>query len=92
MPGKFVSLGILNIESHVPSLNISRFYIQAKTHPCYLVVMEGIDTLRDWDDRTFWTEVQHAFAASQESDELRAEKELWDSTLSDGFRAALDQN
>ena len=54
--------------------------------------MEGIDTLRDWDDRTFWTEVRHAFAASQESDELRAEKELWDSTLSDGFRAALDQN
>jgi hypothetical protein len=39
----------------------------------------------------FWTEVQQAFAASPESEDLRAERELWESTVADGFKAALDK-
>ncbi len=43
------------------------------------------EALRDLEDRMFWSEVQQAFAASPESDDLRAERELWDSTVSDGL-------
>jgi predicted transcriptional regulator len=49
------------------------------------------EALRDWEDRIFWTEVQQSFAASPESDGLRAERELWDSTVSDGLPAAPRQ-
>jgi hypothetical protein len=48
--------------------------------------MESIaDAHREWDDPMFWTEVRRAFAASPESAELCVERELWDSTVSDGF-------
>ena len=43
------------------------------------------EALRDWEERTFWADVQRAFAAGPEADELRAERELWDRTASDGF-------
>jgi predicted transcriptional regulator len=43
------------------------------------------EALHDWEDRMFWTEVQQSFAASAESAELRAERELWDSTVPDGL-------
>jgi hypothetical protein len=33
----------------------------------------------------FWVAVQEAFAASPESDELRAERALWNSTIRDGL-------
>ena len=37
------------------------------------------------EDRMFWDEVQSAFAAVPESDELRAERELWEGTVQDGL-------
>jgi predicted transcriptional regulator len=46
------------------------------------------EALRDLEDRLFWTDVRQAFAAGPESEELRAETELWESTVADGFRAA----
>jgi predicted DNA-binding protein len=49
------------------------------------------EALRDWEDRMFWTEVQQAFAAGPESDELRIERELWDRTVSDGLAPAESQ-
>ena len=42
------------------------------------------EALRDWEDRMFWAEVQQAFVNPQ-PDEFRAERELWDRTVSDGF-------
>jgi predicted transcriptional regulator len=42
------------------------------------------EALRHWEDRMFWDEVQAAFAAP-ESDELRAERELWECTVGDGL-------
>lgn len=45
------------------------------------------EALRDLEDRLFWTEVRQAFAAGPESEELRAETEVWESTVADGFRA-----
>lgn len=41
------------------------------------------EALRAWEDRTFWADVQQAFA-TPESSELRAEHKLWDS-LTDGI-------
>jgi hypothetical protein len=46
------------------------------------------EALRDWEDRMFWTDVQLAFAAAPESDELRAERKLWERTVSDGLSLA----
>ena len=43
------------------------------------------EALRDWEDRMFWAEVQQAFAAMPESDDLRSERELWDRTVADGL-------
>ena len=43
------------------------------------------EALRDWDDRIFWAEVQSAFAAAPESEELRRERQLWENTAADGF-------
>lgn len=43
------------------------------------------EALRDWEDRVFWAEVHSAFAAP-ESEELRVERELWDSTVGDGLK------
>lgn len=40
--------------------------------------------LRELGERMFWQEVQDAFA-KPESDEMRAERALWDLTASDGF-------
>jgi len=40
------------------------------------------------EDRKFWIEVQHAFATNPGSDDLRAERELWDRTVADGLAAA----
>jgi hypothetical protein len=37
------------------------------------------------EDSSFWAEIQQAFAATPESNELRTECELWDCTVSDGF-------
>jgi hypothetical protein len=42
------------------------------------------EALRQWEDRTFWAEVQSAFAGP-EPDELRAERELWETTVKDGL-------
>ena len=42
------------------------------------------EALRDWEDRVFWAEVQSAFSRP-ESDELRRERELWESTVADGL-------
>jgi predicted transcriptional regulator len=44
------------------------------------------EALRDWEDRMFWTEVQQAFAAP-ESHEMRAERDLWDRTVTDGLNS-----
>jgi predicted transcriptional regulator len=44
------------------------------------------EALRDWEDRIFWTEVQAAFAALHEPDELGAETDLWESTVGDGLK------
>jgi hypothetical protein len=41
--------------------------------------------INKWKDWMFWVEVQSAFANSPETDEFRAETELWDSTVADGF-------
>jgi predicted transcriptional regulator len=41
------------------------------------------DALQLLEERVFWTEVQESFA-SGEPEEIRAERELWDSTASDG--------
>jgi hypothetical protein len=49
------------------------------------------EALRGWDDKMFWTEVQQAFAASPESEELRTERELWDRTVSDGLAPVESQ-
>jgi hypothetical protein len=38
------------------------------------------EALRQWEDRIFWAEVQSAFAEL----ELRAERELWETTVKDG--------
>lgn len=43
------------------------------------------EALRDWEDRMFWADVQHAFAAGPETEELRAERELWECTVLDGL-------
>ena len=43
------------------------------------------EALRDLEERIFWAEVQSAFAARREPDELSAETELWDSTVGDGL-------
>ena len=44
------------------------------------------EALREWEDRTFWAEVQSAFA-EPEAEEFRVERELWESTVGDGLRA-----
>ncbi|HEY4361744.1 MAG TPA: ribbon-helix-helix protein, CopG family [Bryobacteraceae bacterium] len=46
------------------------------------------EALRQWEDKMFWMEVQQAFASTPESPELRAERELWDRTVSDGLTPA----
>ena len=38
------------------------------------------------EDRMFWDEVHSALAALPESDELRAERELWECTVGDGLK------
>jgi predicted transcriptional regulator len=45
------------------------------------VIEEALEIL---EEHVFWGEVGSAFAAG-ESDEMRAERELWDSTASDGL-------
>jgi len=45
------------------------------------------EALRGWEERIFWAEVQSAFAAAREADELGVETELWDSTVGDGLAA-----
>lgn len=42
------------------------------------------DALREWEDRVFWKEVQDAFASNP--GECKAETELWESTVGDGFQ------
>ena len=42
------------------------------------------EALRLLEERIFWSEVQQAFAAP-ESEEMRAERLLWDTTVSDGL-------
>ena len=49
--------------------------------PKALVIEEALQTL---EERVFWREVQEAFARA-ESTEMRAERELWDSTTNDGL-------
>jgi hypothetical protein len=41
--------------------------------------------LKSLEERVFWAEVQEAFANS-EPEELRKERQLWDSTVNDGLR------
>ena len=43
------------------------------------------EALRHWEDTMFWAEVQSAFADAPESDEPRAERELWECTVRDGL-------
>jgi predicted transcriptional regulator len=38
------------------------------------------EALRHWEDTMFWPTVQSAFAAAPETGEVRAERELWEST------------
>lgn len=48
------------------------------------------EALRDWEDRMFWTAVQHAFIAAPETEELRAERELWECTVPDGLANGME--
>jgi predicted DNA-binding protein len=43
------------------------------------------EALRILEEDVFWREVQEAFACG-ESPEMRSEREVWDSTASDGLR------
>lgn len=45
------------------------------------VIEEALQLL---EERIFWSEVQDAFSRG-ESEEMRAERELWDSTSNDGL-------
>ena len=43
------------------------------------------EALRALEERVFWAGVQEAFT-EPESKAMRAERELWDQTVSDGFK------
>ena len=43
------------------------------------------EALRAWEESIFWAEVQGAFAAQPEPDELSAETLLWETTVGDGL-------
>ncbi len=58
--------------------------LAAKTGKSKAQIVE--EALRNLEDRVFWTEVQQSFASGPESDALRAETELWASSVPDGFR------
>ncbi len=57
-------------------------YLAAKLgQPKASVVEQALEVL---EERIYWEEVQQAFA-SGESEQMRAERELWDSTANDGL-------
>lgn len=45
------------------------------------------EALRAWEDRVFWADVQQSFASVAESAELRAERDLWETTVADGLQS-----